>query len=177
MLCLYVERCFESLICWLNPCLSSLLVAFISLCFSLLEKHSFLKLNSFSIDPWQISFYRAFLSLFSIESWQLPLLSRFLGLTSTISQQIGQSIEPKSCAICLLDTSSTDLQSIEVGFYSIAARQFLDLLRPSCMHCYSHVLHLSIILSSIASCFITFKHLYGFLVPSWSSLCFSGKAL
>ena len=38
------------------------------------------------------------------------------------------------------------------------------------MHCFSHVLHLSIILSSIASCFITFMHLYGFLVPPWSSL-------
>ena len=38
------------------------------------------------------------------------------------------------------------------------------------MHCFSHVLHLSLILSSIASCFITFMHLYGFLVPPWSSL-------
>ena len=34
----------------------------------------------------------------------------------------------------------------------------------------SHVLHPSIILSSIAHCFITFMHLYGFLVPPWSSL-------
>ena len=33
------------------------------------------------------------------------------------------------------------------------------------MHCFSHVLHLYFILSSIASCFITFMHLYGFLVP------------
>ena len=32
------------------------------------------------------------------------------------------------------------------------------------MHCFSHVLHLSINLSSIASYFITFMHLYGFLV-------------
>ena len=31
--------------------------------------------------------------------------------------------------------------------------------------CFSHVLHLSIILSSIVSYFITFMHLYGFLVP------------
>ena len=35
---------------------------------------------------------------------------------------------------------------------SIAARQLLNLSRPSCMHCFSHVLHLSIILSSIAPC-------------------------
>ena len=38
------------------------------------------------------------------------------------------------------------------------------------MHCFSHVLHLSFILSSIASCFITFMHFYGFFVPSWWSL-------
>ena len=38
------------------------------------------------------------------------------------------------------------------------------------MHCFSHVLHLSFILSSIASCFITFMHFYGFFVPYWSSL-------
>ena len=36
--------------------------------------------------------------------------------------------------------------------------------------CFSHILHLSIILSSIASYFITFMHLYGFLVLPWSSL-------
>ena len=38
------------------------------------------------------------------------------------------------------------------------------------MHCFSHVLHLFVILSSIASYFITFMHFYGFLVPPWSSL-------
>ena len=38
------------------------------------------------------------------------------------------------------------------------------------MHYFSHVLHLSFILSSIASCFITFMHFYGFFVPPWSSL-------
>ena len=38
------------------------------------------------------------------------------------------------------------------------------------MHCFSYVLHLSFILSSIASCFIIFMHLYGFFVPPWSSL-------
>ena len=35
---------------------------------------------------------------------------------------------------------------------------------------FSHVLHLSFILSFIASLFITFMHLYGFLMPPWSSL-------
>ena len=32
-----------------------------------------------------------------------------------------------------------------------------------------------IILSSIASYFITFMNLYGFFMPPWSSLCFSGE--
>ena len=35
------------------------------------------------------------------------------------------------------------------------------------MHCFSHVLHLSFILSSIAFCFITFMHFYGFFVNMW----------
>ena len=48
MLCIYVERYFESLICWLVLCLSSLLVAFISLCFSSL-KNSF---SSSSTASW-----------------------------------------------------------------------------------------------------------------------------
>ena len=48
-----VERCFKSLICWLDLCLSSLLVAFISLCFSSLKNSFFIKLNSFSTNSWQ----------------------------------------------------------------------------------------------------------------------------
>ena len=46
---------------------------------------------------------------------------------------------------------------------SIASRQYLDLSRPFCMNCFLHVLHLSIILSFIASCFITFMHLFTFM--------------
>ena len=45
---------------------------------------------------------------------------------------------------------------------------------------FSHVLHFPIIMSFIASCFITFMLLYGFLVSLdhlRSFLCFSGKAL
>ena len=38
------------------------------------------------------------------------------------------------------------------------------------MHCFSHVLHFSIILSSITSYFFTFMHLYRFLMSPWSSL-------
>ena len=75
----------------------------------------------------------------------------------------------------MLDRFSIAVQSIKVGFCSIAAQQLLDPW-SSCMHCFSHVLHLSFILSSIASCFIRFMHLYGFFVPPWSSLYFSGEA-
>ena len=46
----------------------------------------------------------------------------------------------------------------------------LDLSRSFCLHCFSHVLHISFILSSIASFFITCMHLYWFFVPPWSSL-------
>ena len=46
----------------------------------------------------------------------------------------------------------------------------LDLSRSSYMYCFSYVLHLSVILSSITSCFITFMHFYGFLLPPWLSL-------
>ena len=51
MLCIYVERCFESLICWLDLCLSCLIVAFIFMYFPFLWKTLFLKLDSFSTDP------------------------------------------------------------------------------------------------------------------------------
>ena len=88
MLCIYVERCFESLICCLDLCLSSLLVAFISTCFSLLWKTPFLQaqqlLDRSSID----SFLSSFLSSTSIETsidlrsieenfWALYLANRF----------------------------------------------------------------------------------------------------
>ena len=54
MLCILFEMRFESLIYGLDVCLSSLFVAFISMCFSLLEKPSFFKLNSFLTHPRQI---------------------------------------------------------------------------------------------------------------------------
>ena len=50
MFCIYVERCFESLICWLDLWLSSHLVAFSSYVFFSLEKPLFCILNSFSTD-------------------------------------------------------------------------------------------------------------------------------
>ena len=116
MLCLYVERCFESLICWLDPCLSSLLVAFISLCFSLLEKHSFLKLNSFSTDPWQISFYRAFVSLFSTD---LDGFSIHWDFWVSSWQILNSFFDPSS-------------HFFEPSIWPIDSRQILDLSRCFC---------------------------------------------
>ena len=51
MLCILFEMRFESLICGLDVCLSILFVAFISMCFSLLEKSSFFNLDNFLTHP------------------------------------------------------------------------------------------------------------------------------
>ena len=126
MLCIYVERCFESKICWLDLCLSSLLVAFISMCFSLLEKHFFFKLDSFSTDPWQIPFYRALLSPLLYKSWWILDPSRFLGFSSIDSWQPFRSIEPNFWALCLADRFSTYSWPIEVILPSTDPWQHLD---------------------------------------------------
>ena len=97
MICFYAERCFESLTCWVYFWLSCLLVAFISVFFPL-EILIFFKLDIFSIDPRQFPFLSSFLSLALIE-------------TSTDLR----SIKEFSCALCLLDRISTDLQSIDIS--------------------------------------------------------------
>ena len=83
---------FESLICCLDLWLSSLLVAFIFMCFSSLEIFLFFKLDSSSID--------SFLSSFSFS---------FLDRSLTYSQ----SIVEFSCALCLLDSIPTTSRSIK----------------------------------------------------------------
>ena len=62
------------------------------------------------------------------------------------------------------------MSDVFVPRHLLDTSQHLYLSRSSCMHYFSHVLQLSFILSSIETCFITFMHLYGFLVPPWSSL-------
>ena len=97
---------FESLTCWLNLCLSSLLVAFISMCFSSLKKLFFIKLDSFSTDVYPSRpldfFSQQILShLWSIEKlyvWPIDSRqfldpSRFLGFFSTHPRQILLSIK------------------------------------------------------------------------------------
>ena len=108
---------FECLTCCLDACLSIHLVAFSSYVFFPHEKSLFYILDSFST-----------------KSRQIPPLLRFLGLTSTTSRQIGRSIEPKSCALCLFDISLTDSRSIEVCVFLIDSRHLLDRLRYPCMH-------------------------------------------
>ena len=85
MICLYVKRCFESLICWLDLCLSSLLVAFISMYFSLLWKTYFLQarqlfdkssIDSISIEPFLFFSWQILIDPRSIEIFGF-LLDRF----------------------------------------------------------------------------------------------------
>ena len=109
MLCIYVERCFESLICWLDLCLSSLPVTFISLCFSFLRKLLFFKLHGSSIDPRHISFYRALHSPFLDRSWWILNPSSFLGFFS-----IASSIHRDIFLSSLSDRFSTNSRSIKV---------------------------------------------------------------
>ena len=149
MLCIYVEMRFESLICGLDVGLSSLFVAFISMCFSLLEKPLFFKLNSFLTHPRQISFLSSLYLVISTDPRQILDPSIFLGLTSIASWQLGRSIELKLCALCLLDTFSIDSRSIEIsGFHlnrsSIAFRSVETLLHALFFTCFASFYYLVI---------------------------------
>ena len=105
----------------------------------------------FLIDLNTSSIHQSFMKFVSIVSRQILDQSRIF-LSSW------QILDPSRLAS--VDSYSTTSRSIEILLHTL----------------FSHVLHLSFIFSSIASCFITFMHLYGFLVPPWSSLCFSGEA-
>ena len=119
MLWLYVEMRFESLICGLDVSLSSLFVAFISMCFSLLEKPSFFKLDSFLTHPQQIPFYQTFFFRF----WQILNPSKFLGFISIESWQLLRSIQPNFFPLCLLDRFLTDCSIHRGDFFR---RQILN---------------------------------------------------
>ena len=141
MLCIYVERCFESLICCLDLWLSSLLVPFIFMCFSSLEKTFFFKLDSFSTDSDRSSTDSflsspsfSFLDRSSIDYWSIKI-SRFLLNRISIASW---SIEENFWALYLPDSISTDPRSIEISgflfdieinlFLSTDPRQQLDRL-------------------------------------------------
>ena len=141
MLCIYVERFFESLICCLDLWLSSLLVAFIFMCFSSLEKTFFFKLDSFSTDSRQIldrflsiEPFFLFLDRSLIDYWSIKI-SRFLLNRISIASW---SIEENFWALYLPDSISIDPRSIEISgflfvieinlFLSTDPRQQLDRL-------------------------------------------------
>ena len=102
--------------------------------------------------------------------WVACLIAFFSVCFSSLWKNVFLSSSTTSRSIEKLSVYSIVVRSIEVGFCLIAAWHLLDLSRSSCMHYFSHVLHISFILSSIASLFITFMHLYRFLMPPWSSL-------
>ena len=114
ILCIYVERCFESLICQLDLCLSSLFVAFISLCFSSLWKTCFYQARQL-LD--RFTFNEPLFLLLSTEVNDFDL-SRYLEFFSIASRSI------EKLSFWLIDPQQI---LIEVGFCSIASRQFLDL--------------------------------------------------
>ena len=148
----------------MDACLSSQLVVFSSYEFFPLEKSLFCILDSFLTESRQIS-----------------LLSRFMGLTLTASWQIGRSIEPKSCALYLLNTSLTDTQSIEVGFFSIDSQHLLNWSRYPLACIVFHMFCIFLLschpyhLVSLHSCIYMdslcpFDHLYVFQVKFYSFL-------
>ena len=127
------------------------MLGFHLVCLSLLEKPLFFKLDCSSTHPQQISFLSSLLLVISTDHWQL----------------LDPSKKFSKLSICLINSWQILDPSRFLGFLLIAARRLLNLSRSSCMHCFSHVLHLSFILSSIAFCFITFMHFYGFFVNMW----------
>ena len=136
MLCLYVERCFERLTCWVDLCLSNLLVAFIFMCFSSLEKPLFFKLDRTSTDtstecikPLCFAPDRFSITGRSIEIFFWPLYLLDKSLTHSRSIEISgflldrtliasQSNEMFCLSFCLFDTFFIDLRSIELMFLS-----------------------------------------------------------
>ena len=148
---------FKSLKCCLDIWLSRMFDCIYVCVFLFFEKLFLSNLDRFSTPLDRLLSIKPsfFLSRQKLIQFQSIKLSGFcLDSFSTNSQSI------KKLSIC-----SIAVQSIKVSLCSIASRQLLDLSRSSCMHCFSHVLHFSFILSSITSCFITFMYFYGFLLP------------
>ena len=120
-------------------------------------------------------------------------LSSFFSFYLSQSQQLLDTFQIDRDYFCLLDSFSTSGGSIKIflTFCCFVPRQILDscicrrLLcstpvsppldqsRSSCMHYFSHVLHLSFIFVSIASCFSFFLQVYGSLFSSFPLYQFS----
>ena len=137
------ERCFWELKMFIGSLVVLQAWLHSYLYFSLLEKLFLSNLDTSSTPRYLSSSYAVFyrnLDTFSVARW--------------IDRESSWILDSFSIHWGWLDSISTPL----------------DWLRSSYKHCFSHALHLSFILSSIASCFITFMHFYGFFVPSWLSL-------
>ena len=131
--CFWIYECFtsmlryvfESLTCWLDLWLSSLLVAFLFMCFSSLEKLIFFKLDSSSTDSFLSRFSFSFLYSISTASRSIKISGFLLDRISTASRSI-------EISGILLDNFFDPLRKILVLFVcSIDSRQILDPSRPS----------------------------------------------
>ena len=124
MLCFFLWRdVFESLICWLDPCLSSLLVAFISLCFSSLWKTHFLQARQLLDRSSTNSFL---LSLFFFFSWQKLTHSWSIKLSRLCLDRCSTASLIYRATFYLVDRFSSTSWSIEVFLLLTNNRQHLD---------------------------------------------------
>ena len=119
--------------CVLDLWLSSLFVAFISICFSSLWKTTFYQARQL-LDRSSTAFYLS--SLLNFFSQQKLTQFRSIEISGVLLNRISTASSIHRETFYLADRSSIDSRSIEIGFYSIAARQLLDLSGPSCMHCF-----------------------------------------
>ena len=116
---LLLRDVFESLICWLDLCLSSLLVAFISMCFSSLWKTQFLQARQLlerSLIDLHLSSSSFFFSRQKLEQFQSIELSRICLDSFSIHRE----------TFYLANRFSTASQCIEVLLPSTDPRQHLD---------------------------------------------------
>ena len=110
----------ESLTCWLNLWLSSLLFAFTSMCFFPSLKTPFLQARQF-LDKSSTDSHLS--SPFFFFSGQKLTQFRSVEISGVFLDNFSMHRE----TFCLADRSSIDSRSIEDGFYSIAAWQLLNL--------------------------------------------------
>ena len=139
-----------------------------------------------AVERWFWEFNMLIGSLVELYAWLhsylcFSLLEKLFLSNLDTSSTPGCLSSSYAVSYCNFDTFSTGWWIDWESFYPLDSfsihRGWLDSIstpldrsRSSCMHCFSHVLHLSFVLSSIASYFITFIYLYRFFVPSWSSL-------
>ena len=106
---------FESLTCRLNPCLSSLLVAFIFMCFSSLKNH----FSSSSIASRQILNKFTFIEpLFLLVSTKVSAISIHRDFW-TLSRQLFNRFSIHRETLCLADTSLTASRSVETLLHAL----------------------------------------------------------